>query len=302
MAIIEARPGEWTYRAFATHSGMGKDAREKAVHGSALPTACYFLNHQLLAIGLWEEIIKTPDPNKYLHRNEIVTLTHFNPGYNAISEYIGDCMLGTIPGLPRCNTYNILFQTTHDGFYELDRKRIRFIFAGEEALAKENPGRPITPEELHTWLTSHSEREDGLVEDFDKDTFVDRTGFASIESGLDLARYFWINRINDKKLWLQLFTEAAFKRFPEDTLQMAVRKLACGMAIIDQLAHEAANLGSPISANYSPPDKNEEFDRRLLSLRELWHQAHFVLVQLGRPDDELLQPLFDISELRQLAA
>lgn len=295
MANIEVRPSEWV----GNHE-TGIEARKKIVC-TTLKTAYCFLLNQIRALSVWGRIISLPPSDRSEYPLEVGALRDFNSHYNNIYPYMGDCIRGQISSLPEDQNYKELFQATRDGYYELERKRLRYVFDSREA-DKEISGELISPQEVHRWLADHSSRQDGLIEGFDVNAPLPNKApdITSIRGIWDFNRYLWIkwgDGIRDRdNLWIRLLTESALGKFSGETHRLATYKIACGMAIIDKLVQESANLGLPVAADYYFDDGSERENGNLLpSIVEIWHQARQML-----DPDELLEPLLILEEPRFL--
>lgn len=291
---VEARPAEWSWNNVeAGH--IAKESREGVVQDT-IQTAYFFVLNQIHSLSQWEDIRLKPYRQTGWD-NERVSIQDFSSHYNAVYNYMGDCIVGGPQTLPNNPANKKLFQTTRDMYDQLDRKKIRYVFGGEEALSTDDPGRVIPEEELQTWLQDHSGREDGLVEGGNpQDTH-------SIETGLSLVGQLHKSGYVEKNDgWTKQWNLARFSKFPEETLQLGVYKLGCGMAIIDQLVQEATNLEQPLRADYIPSDREDAEEKygELPTLKQLWQNAHSMLRDLGNPDDELLQHLFQLEKLEGL--
>ncbi|OGE38232.1 hypothetical protein A3B45_01075 [Candidatus Daviesbacteria bacterium RIFCSPLOWO2_01_FULL_39_12] len=270
--------------------GVAREGRQKVVL-KTLPTAYYFVQNQADALGIWERIKQDPG-FRAEEIYKVSALTAFSSHHNAVYPYMGDCVRGGIESLHNNEGYRRLFLATRDGYTALDRKVTRYVFAGEEALAQQDPEAVIPLEELNSWLVAHSSRPDGLIEGVGPEGVSNITAITQIEDGLDLGRYLAIHRINDKNgEWIKEMNRALFNRFPEELLRLAVYKLACGMAIIDQVAQESAYLGIPVSTNYHPDNTADNENQP--TLQELWGQSHHLVTTLSVPHDDVLEGLFD---------
>lgn len=295
MSSAETNP-EW--RNFVDYYGRCEDARRLVIH-KTLGEAYFFLQNQISALNAWNSIIATPSLQNSL-LVEAGSLSYFSSHYNSVYNYMGDCMAGDISSLPENQNYRYLFQATHDGYEGLHRKILRYVFVGEEGLDRETSGGIISLDELHTWLRNHSSRQDGLIDGIDSEhQLSNRTEITQIRTGLDLVRYIQLNEINDKNgRWVDLWNKSAFGRFSEETRRLAIYKMVCGMAVIDELTQEATNLGLPIAADYRPDQSEDEYPQQPLTITELWNQAYKMLRGLADSNDELLQPLFTLEELK----
>lgn len=271
------------------YSGTGESAR-KTVVSSALSTSCYFVHNQIGAINVWERLRTDPDFRKQETFGTTSAITNFRSHYNNIYPYMGDSIAGNVEGLPNNERYHELFIATKDGYDGLERRSLRYVFGGEEALARDNPNELITLEEVQNWMVAHSARPDGLVAGV-TGNIQNRTELTAIDGGRNLYRYFHHNGVNHRDGdWVDLVTSALFERFPDDVLRLAVYKLACGIAIIDQAIKEAAYLKIPIPGNYYPnPLDNGDY---LPPLNQLWAQAQHLIAASSDPQDKLLQGLF----------
>ena len=291
---IEARPSEWSWN-FVNAGYIENKERERVVQDT-LSTAYFFVLTQTHSLSQWEDLKR--DPSRQIGwDNERAAIEDFSSHFNLVYNYMGDCIVGGPKTLPDNPTHKELFQTTKDAFIKLDRKKLRFIFAGEKGLDTEDPESRISKEELQSWLEGHSSKPDGLIQT----NTPEKT--TAIKDSMDLVRFLNSAEISDKNgEWIRQWHLATFSRFPEETLQLGVYKLACGMAVIDQLAREGANLGHPLQTSYIPSNRGdaEEYYGKLPTLQELWGKAHSLLRDLADPQDELLQHLFTLEKLENL--
>lgn len=296
---IEARPSEWSWNNIQA-GYVEKRERERVVQDT-ISTAYFFVLSQTHSLSQWEDLKRDPSRQTGWD-NERVDIETFSSHFNLVYNYMGDCIVGGPKTLPDNPTHKELFQTTKDAFIKLDRKKLRFIFAGEKALETEDPGRIIVKEELQTWIENHVSREDGLIQISDLTKTVPQDTI-DISTGSELANFLHSAGYSDKNDgWTTLWGIATFSKFPEETFQLGVYKLACGMAVIDQLVREGANLGRPLQASYIPSNREdaEEYYGKLPTLSQLWEKAHSMLRDLSDPEDELLQHLFTLEKLEGL--
>ncbi len=295
---VEARPNEWY--SSVKYGKTGQVARKKTVE-ETLPTAYCFLRHQIRALTVWDNIASSPRPFS-VYPLEIEALVDFSSHYNNVYTYMGDCINGGIPSLSENQNYKQLLQTTKDGYRNLEIRRLRNVMFKSGNL--KNSETPISLDELRIWLIDQSTKRKGVVTGFGvNDPLPNRTpDIPKIKSIVDLNRYIYLNQIDNKKVrWDDnSFTQVALEKLSKDTHELAVYKMACGMAVIVQLTQESSNLGLPVAATYRYEFEDDSEYQKPSNLADLWHQAHTILHKLSDPKDELLKPLLTLNELKSL--
>ena len=97
-------------------------------------------------------------------------------------------------------------------------------------------------------------------------------------------------------------------RLNERLTVAAVHKLACMLAVTDQLTFDAASLGIPFPAKYKPARSDASwestwqqlYNEPMPTLGELYTHSHSILLQHARKDDPLIEHLIALSTLPQL--
>lgn len=276
--------------------------REKRV-AETIGIAYGFVRNQVLAINDWDaQKIKPRLKQKDHHHlgagydHYESSLVDFSSHYNEVYDYIRyyPKSEATIPNNPR---YNELFRDVPDRFKGLNRKKLRFVFEGEEGISGDDPERIITLEEVKGWITKESEKPDGLLEGSTSAITPELAErFPQIDGVFNLAKILIISEINGKDdEWMDRYREAPFERFAEETFTLAVYKLAVGMAVLDQVIREAEALGKPIPSDFTSTQRQRTLSKddpdTYPTVNELWDQARQMVADL-LPNEEMLQDLF----------
>ncbi|MEO8582123.1 MAG: hypothetical protein ABI425_06165 [Patescibacteria group bacterium] len=98
-------------------------------------------------------------------------------------------------------------------------------------------------------------------------------------------------------------------QFHAVTLQAATHKLACMLAITDQLTFDAKELGLPYARSYKPPrapgkwEDNwlKEFGELMPQLGSFYEHAHTLVLSLSNPEDSLIAHIKELPSLPQLS-
>lgn len=96
----------------------------------------------------------------------------------------------------------------------------------------------------------------------------------------------------------------------DKTLSAAVHKLACMLAVTDQLTYEARQYGVPFDSNTKPDDPDGKWDKSwrgmfgesMPGIGILYTQAHKVLTTTANSDELLIAHILAADTLPQLAA
>lgn len=276
--------------------------KEKKV-AETIGIAYGFVRNQVLAINDWDaqqtkSRLKQKDHHHlgagYDHYE--ASLVDFKSHYNEVYDYIRYSPEGetSILDNPR---YNELFRVVPDRFERLERKKLRFVFEGEEGIRGDDPGRIITLEEVKEWITKESEKPDGLLKGSSSAITPElEERFPQIDGVFNLAKLLIFSRINGKDdEWLDRYRVVPFERFAEETFTLAIYKLAVGMAVLDQAIREAEVLGKPIPSDFTSTQRQRTLSKDdpdiYPTVTQLWDQARQIIADLF-PNEEMLKDLF----------
>lgn len=207
---------------------------------------------------------------------------------------------------PRNEDHLRLIVETSAEYDRLDRATLRVVLAGEEATSLGDIEAPLTdPEEFRELLVRATGR--GLIQ-YDP-TSSPEVEIADDEFGLARSLISTGIRYSDH-LWTMFATAWFSDMFKMKTLQVAIHKLGCMLALTDQLTFDAQALGVPISRAYKPAEAAGErekhwqrlFGKPMPGLEGLYQEAHAVLITKSDPQDPLIAYLYPLRELPQLVA
>lgn len=199
-----------------------------------------------------------------------------------------------------------LLTVTREQYDRLERMQMRLVLGGSEALLATDPRAPISKEEYLSLLLKAKER--GPLQQYETSLLLE---LEPAESAWSLTRSFYRRGV-DSPVDLMAYWDSIrlSQDFRQETLQAALRKLGCMMAVTDQITFDAEVSGVPVPASYKPKRHLREwetnwqnmFGQPMPTIGELYQQAHAVLVQQADPNDPVIAHLFPMDQLPQLVA
>lgn len=212
--------------------------------------------------------------------------------------------VGLYTTTPRNNAHIRLLRATQDEYARLNRAQLRLVLGGEETIASGNIEAPLTDaNEFKSLLVKANVR--GFIQ-YDPRVSPD---IEIADNAWRLARNLARVGIQESsQLWVMLEEIWFSNRFRSKTLQIAIHKLGCMLAITDQLTFNAKALGIPYSTQYKPARETgvwesnwqKTFSEPMPGLGELYKQAHAVLIRFSDAGDPVLKHLFHLNSLPQL--
>lgn len=197
-----------------------------------------------------------------------------------------------------------LLRATREQYDGLERMQMRLVLGGDLSQVPD-PRAPISEEEYRSLLFTAWNR--GSLRQYEKSLLLE---LEYADSAWSLVRSFCRKGVADPIKLMTYWNRIRLQDFREETLQAAIRKLGCMLAVTDQLTFEANALGVAVPATYKPTRHIEEweanwqemFDEPMPTIDELYRQAHVVVAGNTDPQDPLVAYLHPLSTLPQLAA
>lgn len=233
------------------------------------------------------------------------------------SNFLGNPLMGTwtdpdcanapynevVYRTPREDDHQRLIRTMRKEYLQLNHRQLRAVLTGDVELEREDA--QIQAGEMDRLLQQAARR--GILP-LNPDVL---TGIKPTGSWVEIVLQLIIEkraRIPKEvaKSMATLADEVSFSPPFRDSLKLAAtHKLGSLMAATDQLTFDLAGQRKAVRAKYKPTGFRESWQRQfgesVPNLEALYKMAHSALVQIASPDDPLLQHLFALPELPQLA-